>query len=130
MTLPVAFRSLTAIRRQGLDTCGVMNLLAVLPGGELSMCGIGSAHDDLVFGHLRQHHIVEVWQHSPGLARIREAIARWPTGLCRRCMVRSYCTWGNCRAEAYALLGSLSAPAPFCQAAFDAGLFPAVRLVP
>jgi SynChlorMet cassette radical SAM/SPASM protein ScmF len=130
MTLPVAFRSLKAVRRQGLDSCGVMNLLAVLAGGELSMCGIGAAHRDLVFGYVRQTPIEEVWTQSPGLLRIREEIARWPTGLCQRCMVRGYCTWGNCRAEAYAVLGSLSAPAPFCLTCFEAGLFPASRLLP
>jgi SynChlorMet cassette radical SAM/SPASM protein ScmF len=130
MTLPVAFRTLKTIRRQGLDSCGVMNLLAVLPGGELSMCGIGTAHEDLVFGHVCQTPIKEVWAQSPGLTHIREAIARWPTGLCLRCMMRSYCTWGYCRAEAYAILGSLSAPAPFCLASFEAGLFPAQRLLP
>jgi radical SAM protein with 4Fe4S-binding SPASM domain len=130
MTLPVVFRSLKAIRKQGLDSCEVMNLLAVLAGGELSMCGIGAAHKDLVFGHVGQAPIGEVWTQSPGLMRIREEIARWPTGLCQRCMMRGYCAWGHCRAEAYAILGSLSAPAPFCLASFEAGLFPAQRLLP
>jgi SynChlorMet cassette radical SAM/SPASM protein ScmF len=130
MTLPVAFRSLRAVRRQGLGSCGVLNLLGVLPDGELSMCGIGEVDPNLVFGHARQQPIQEVWERSPGLARIRQGIAAWPTGLCRRCMMRRYCTWGACRAEAYAILGSLAAPHPFCQASFEAGLFPEDRLLP
>jgi SynChlorMet cassette radical SAM/SPASM protein ScmF len=130
LALPAAFRSLKAIRRQGLDSCGVMNLLGVLSNGDLSICGIGEGHSDLIFGQARRTTIREVWETSPGLARIRYEIRQWPTGLCRRCMVRRYCIWGSCRAEAYALSGSLSAPAPFCQAAFEAGLFPAARLLP
>jgi radical SAM protein with 4Fe4S-binding SPASM domain len=107
-----------------------MNLLGVLPGGELSLCGIGEARPDLVFGQVRETPIKEVWEASPVLARVRREIAEWPTGLCRRCMMRSYCTWGFCRADAHVLSGSLSAPAQICQASFDAGLFPAGRLVP
>jgi SynChlorMet cassette radical SAM/SPASM protein ScmF len=129
MTLPVAFHSLKAIRRQGLHRCGVMNLLGVLPNGELSMCGLGDTHEDLVFGDARGMSIQEVWDTSPGLNRIRSEIREWPRGLCRRCLMRRYCIWGSCRAEAYALSGSLSAPAPLCQAAFEASLFPAGRLV-
>jgi SynChlorMet cassette radical SAM/SPASM protein ScmF len=127
MTLPVAFLSLKAIRRQGLDSCGVMNLLGVLPNGDLSICGIGEAYGGLIFGQARRTPIREVWETSPGLARIRAEIRRWPTGLCQRCLMRGHCVWGSCRAEAHALSGSLSAPAPFCQAAFEEGLFPAGR---
>jgi radical SAM protein with 4Fe4S-binding SPASM domain len=130
MTLPVAFHSLTAIRRQGLDRCGVMNLLGVMPNGELSICGIGEAHRNLVFGQARETPIKEAWETSSGLARIRDEIRKWPDGLCKRCMMHGHCVWGSCRAEAYALGGSLSAPAPFCQAAYEAGLFPAARLLP
>jgi SynChlorMet cassette radical SAM/SPASM protein ScmF len=130
MTLPVAFLSLRAIRRQGLDSCGVMNLLGVLPNGDLSICGVGEANGDLIFGQARCTPIREVWEESPGLARIRAEIQQWPTGLCQRCLMRSHCVWGSCRAEAHAVSGSLSAPAPFCQAAFEAGSFPATRLLP
>jgi SynChlorMet cassette radical SAM/SPASM protein ScmF len=130
MSVPVAFRSLTALRRQGLGGCGVLNLLGVLPNGELSICGIGETHTDLVFGHARKTPLKEVWEGSPVLDQVRKEIALWPTGVCQRCMVRRYCRWGYCRAEAYALLGSLSAPPSFCQTAHQAGCFPASRLLP
>jgi SynChlorMet cassette radical SAM/SPASM protein ScmF len=130
MSLPLVFQSLAAIRRQGMPRCGVMNLLGVLPGGELSLCGIGEAHPDLVFGHVRRESLRAVWEGSAVLARVRQEIGEWPAGLCRRCMVKRYCTWGYCRAEAHALSGSLSAPSPACQAAWEAGLFPAGRLLP
>jgi SynChlorMet cassette radical SAM/SPASM protein ScmF len=130
MSLPVAFLSLNAIRRQGFRSCGVMNLLGVLPHGELSLCGVGEAQPELVFGQVGETPIKEVWEGSPTLARLRREIAGWPTGLCRRCMMRSYCIWGYCRADAYVLSGSLAAPASICQASFEAGLFPASRLLP
>jgi SynChlorMet cassette radical SAM/SPASM protein ScmF len=130
MSLPLAFQSLATIRRYGLRSCAVMNLLGILPGGEMSICGIGEGYGDLVFGNVRQTPVKEAWETSLGLQRIRQEIAAWPSGLCRRCMVKRYCTWGYCRAEAYALVGALSAPFPFCQAAYDAGLFPGGRLLP
>jgi SynChlorMet cassette radical SAM/SPASM protein ScmF len=130
MSLPVAFLSLNAIRRQGFSSCGVMNLLGVLPNGELSLCGVGEARPELVFGHVRETSLKKVWEESPILARLRREIAGWPTGICQRCMMRSYCTWGYCRADAYVLSGSLSAAASVCQASFEAGIFPAGRLLP
>jgi SynChlorMet cassette radical SAM/SPASM protein ScmF len=130
MSVPLAFQSLATIRRYGLRSCAVMNLLGILPGGEMSICGIGEGYGDLVFANVRQTPVKEAWETSPGLQRIRQEIAAWPSGLCLRCMVKRYCIWGYCRAEGYALLGSLSAPFPFCQAAYDAGLFPSGRLLP
>jgi SynChlorMet cassette radical SAM/SPASM protein ScmF len=129
LALPAAFLGLDAIRRQGLNNCGVMDLLGVLPDGSLSICGIGEEDKHLVFGHVRQTGIETVWTGSPELEAIRREIRRWPTGICVRCLVRKYCIWGYCRAEAYARYGSLSAPAPFCQECYEAELFPASRLL-
>jgi SynChlorMet cassette radical SAM/SPASM protein ScmF len=129
MSLPVAFLSLDMIREQALGECGVMTLLGVLPDGGLSICGIGEGNKQLIFGHARQEGIKEVWTGSPQLQAIRQDISKWPTGVCMRCLVRGYCTWGHCRANAYAHFGSLSAPPAFCHEAYVAGLFPASRLL-
>jgi SynChlorMet cassette radical SAM/SPASM protein ScmF len=129
MTLPVAFLPLDLLRRQRFNECGVMNLLGVLPDGSLSICGVGEENKDLIFGSARESGIAEVWTSSPGLHAIRQEIRQWPTGICERCLVRSYCAWGYCRADAFAHTGSLSAPASFCQECYDAGLFPASRLL-
>jgi SynChlorMet cassette radical SAM/SPASM protein ScmF len=129
LDIPLAFRSLGALRRGRTSGCAVTNLLGVLPNGDVSICGVGEQHPDLIFGHARKLSIRQIWESSPALMSVREQIAAWPSGLCQSCLVRKYCPLGHCRAEAYAVLGSLAAPVPFCQVAFEAGLFPPERLL-
>jgi SynChlorMet cassette radical SAM/SPASM protein ScmF len=130
LDVPLAFRSLEAIRRGNVSGCAVTSLLGILPSGDVSICGVGEQHADLIFGHVRKSSIQEIWESSPALMKVREQIAAWPSGLCQRCLVKKYCPLGHCRAEAYAVAGSLAAPAPFCQTAFEAGFFPPKRLLP
>jgi SynChlorMet cassette radical SAM/SPASM protein ScmF len=129
ISVPIAFRSLNGFRQGNVSECGVLNILGILPAGDVSICGAGEMHQSLVFGNVRQEPLARIWRESSALARVREEISAWPTGLCQRCLVRHYCRFGYCRAGAYEEYASLSAPYPFCQEAYDRGAFPATRLL-
>ena len=124
--VPFAFYSMRKLLNDRLSRCAVTNLLGVLSGGELSLCGIGVAIPEFVYGDAETDDLREVWCHSPGLIRLREQIPAQLEGICSRCLHRDLCR-GCCVALNYHEAGRLNAPYHFCDRAEALGLFPASR---
>ncbi|CAK0760030.1 hypothetical protein CCP3SC1_310022 [Gammaproteobacteria bacterium] len=106
--------------------CGIDHVLGVLGNGHLAMCGIGTTVEDLVYGNLTSD-LPALWNHHPLLVRLRESVPAALEGVCGRCLFRRECK-AQCVANNYHDHGRLTAPHWFCQAAYDAGLFPLSRL--
>ncbi len=126
--LPVALRSIEDIKRRGIIECRIMNILGILANGDFSICGIGQTIDELRMGNLFQDSIVEIWQNHRILMDLRRSLPRRLKGICGDCLFRFQCL-GACRANAYALNKDLYAPYFLCQESYDAGRFPASRMV-
>lgn len=127
--IPIVFQSPDIIRKFASSYCSIQNILGVLSDGRLSICGIGEEIEELIFANVHGATVREVWEGNKTLIAIRRDVESEREGLCQRCMLKKYCMGGYCRAFAYARYGSFRAPYPFCQDSFDAGLFPAFRLL-
>ena len=124
--IPFAFRPIPRLLRRGLDRCGVLGILGMLPSGELSLCGIGESMPELVYGHIERDALRQVWCSSPGLVELRRKVPAELQGVCGVCMHREMCL-GSCLANNYHSSGSLNAAFSFCARADQQGLFPASR---
>lgn len=124
--LPVAFRSIREIMTRGVAECRIMNILGILANGDFSICGIGQTVAELRMGNMRRDAIEKVWRDNPILADLRNNLPGRLKGICGRCLFRFQCL-GACRANAYSMSRDLFAPYFFCQAAYEAGLFPNSR---
>jgi len=124
--IPFAFRPLPRLLKGDTGHCGVRGILGLLSGGELSLCGVGTTIPDLVYGHIAQDNLRDVWCESPGLALLREQIPFQLEGVCAGCLHRDLCL-GSCIANNYHAAGKLNAAYMFCDRAEAAGLFPASR---
>ncbi|MBN2547775.1 MAG: radical SAM protein [Anaerolineales bacterium] len=125
--IPYAFlpiRRLLAQKR----LCSVQNILGLLSGGELALCGIGVNEPDLVYGRVEQDDLVEVWTRNEKLTLLRELIPMQLEGICTQCIHRYICQ-GHCVASNYHLSGKLNAPYWFCDLADGMGLFPSSRKI-
>jgi radical SAM protein with 4Fe4S-binding SPASM domain len=125
-----AFHSLTSIcgGRVVGGRCGFKHLLGILADGRVSFCGMGYRAREYVFMQAGDASLEEVWNDDPQLQHVRRLLPERLEGVCANCVARSACQ-GGCRAEAYEIYGSLTAPSPACQQLYDAGLFPIQRLV-
>jgi radical SAM protein with 4Fe4S-binding SPASM domain len=103
-------------------------LLGILADGRVSFCGMGYRARDYVFMRADAPSLDEVWNDDPQLQEVRRLLPAGLQGVCANCVARSACQ-GGCRAEAYEIYGSLTAPSPACQQLYEAGLFPVQRLV-
>jgi SynChlorMet cassette radical SAM/SPASM protein ScmF len=124
--IPYAFRPIRALLRKDLGHCGILNILGVLSGGELSMCGVGVTVPDLIYGDLATDDLAEVWCNSPGLAEIRRLVPRGLGGACGRCLHRDFCM-GECVAQGFFEEGRLGGAFPFCAEMDRRGKFPETR---
>lgn len=124
--IPFAFYPIRKLLNDSLGRCTIRNILGVLAGGELSLCGIGVTVPVLIYGHIENDDLREVWCHSPGLIRLREQIPVQLEGICGRCLHRDICL-GTCVAYNFHAAGRLNAPYQFCDRADALGLFPASR---
>ena len=52
LDLPPAFLSLEEIRRRGVSHCRILNILGILAGGDISLCGIGQTESGLCMGNM------------------------------------------------------------------------------
>lgn len=127
--IPPAFHPIRRLLDETLSRCAILNILGVLAGGELSLCGIGVNVPELVYGHLAHDSLAEVWAAAPGLQELRRLVPGQFEGICGRCIHSDYCL-GACVAENYNARGRLNAAHHFCQAAEALGLFPPGRLRP
>jgi radical SAM protein with 4Fe4S-binding SPASM domain len=96
-----------------LATCSAAkSSCSIRPDGEVIPCNYLW---DMTCGNVRVGPFREIWRHSAGLARFR-ALSRLTVDDipgCRGCKFSSVCDAG-CRANAYAVCGSFTAPDPFC----------------
>jgi SynChlorMet cassette radical SAM/SPASM protein ScmF len=125
-----AFYRLSSIVRHytGCPGCGFRNILGILADGQISLCGIGYSVPGYTFGNIRDVALEAVWRDHPALQELRRGIPERLEGVCSNCMMLRICE-GGCRAHAYMRFGSMTAPSPNCQALYDAGSFPASRLI-
>ncbi len=126
--LPVALRSIEDIKRRGINECRIMNILGILANGDVSICGIGQAFDQLRMGNIYQDSIRDIWLNNPILNDIRDSLPGELKGICGQCIFKFQCL-GSCRANAYALDKDLYAPYFLCQESYRSGLFPSSRYV-
>lgn len=128
--VPPAFKSLPEIRENSLGTCGILNILGILHDGTAGLCGIGEHVADMNFGSLLEPGALRrVWVENAVLGSIRENLPENLGGICGQCMFKHYCL-GKCVAHTYTSEGSLFEGFPFCQQAYEQGLFPETRIVP
>lgn len=124
--VPPAFRPLSELRKMGL--CRILGLLGLMANGDISCCGIGMRHQELVMGNILENDLETIWHEHPLLVRIRRGIPADLEGICSECVMKNICL-GVCRIEAYVGTGSLLAPYWFCDEAAREGFFPAKRMV-
>ncbi len=124
--VPYAFFSLRKLVNDHLGRCTVQNILGMLAGGELSLCGIGTTVPELLYGHIEKDNLKDVWTNSIGLQNLRALIPSQLEGVCGQCIHRDFCQ-GECVANNFHTFGRLNAPFYFCDQAESLGLFPEAR---
>lgn len=124
--IPFAFFSIRKLTYGHLGRCQVLNILGILSGGEISFCGIGVNEPELLFGHMEDDNLRDLWCESPLLARLREQIPAQLEGICSNCLLRDICM-GTCVAHNFYLTRKLNAPYYFCRQAEILSLFPGSR---
>jgi SynChlorMet cassette radical SAM/SPASM protein ScmF len=124
--IPFAFYSIRKLLDDNLATCAVRNILGLLAGGELSLCGIGVTVPELIYGYIASDSLRDVWCNSPGLVQLREQVPAKLEGTCAQCIHRDLCL-GACVANNFHVTGRLNAPNQFCHIAGELGLFPESR---
>ncbi len=125
--VPYAFMSIRRIQANIGVRCKVLNILAILPEGELSLCGIGTTFHELIYGHISLENLRSVWLYSPGLRELRDKIPSRIEGICKECLFREYCM-GQCIANNFRNGRKINAPFFFCQQAHEIGKFPRSRV--
>jgi len=124
--IPMAFYSIGRLMRDSSCRCSLLNILGILATGEISLCGVGVTTPELIFGHLAQDDLAEVWNRNPILALMRRQIPAELEGVCSRCLHRDICL-GNCIANNFYLTRKLNAPYTYCEQAREQGFFPLAR---
>jgi SynChlorMet cassette radical SAM/SPASM protein ScmF len=126
--IPFAFRPVKALLKGNLGRCGILNILGVLSGGEISLCGVGVNVPELIFGHLDVDDLSNVWCYAPGLSELRRLVPKHLRGICGRCVHRDFCM-AECVAQVFFEEGRYNGPHPFCSALEEQGAFPPSRLL-
>jgi SynChlorMet cassette radical SAM/SPASM protein ScmF len=127
---PMVFQPLGKIfgnNGDGCGLCGIKGVLGVLADGSYALCGIGETVSDLVFGHAATDPLVNIWNHTPVLAALREGLPKRLEGICSDCLMKELCL-GTCVALNYYSSKNLFAPHWYCQEAHNKGLFPETRM--
>ena len=127
---PLAFRRLSRIfgtNNSGCGVCGVLGILGVLADGSYALCGIGETVKELVFGHIVQDSLSDVWNGTPILKELREGLPNRLEGICGDCLMKHRCL-GSFIAQNYYRGKDLWQPFWYCAAAYNEGFFPETRL--
>ena len=124
--IPFAFYPIRKLINDSLSRCTVRNILSMLSGGEISLCGMGVAVPDLIYGHIERDSLPYIWCNSAGLVQLREKIPEKLEGICGKCLHRDLCL-GSCVASNFHLSRKLNAENWFCHAADLLGRFPDSR---
>ena len=110
----------------GGGRCNVCNILGILGGGEMALCGIGRNIPELCFGQLGRDSLREVWINNSTLCKLRLDLNGDYPGLCGDC-IHSHRCQTECVAINYALYGELVHPYYLCEEALALGMFPDTR---
>ena len=124
--IPFAFYPIHKLLEDSLQRCQVQTILGMLSSGDLSLCGIGVTVPELIYGHMANDSLREIWCESPILVRMREQIPSQLNGICGQCIHQDLCQ-GVCVAHNFHRTGKLNAANPFCKISDSLGLFPATR---
>jgi radical SAM protein with 4Fe4S-binding SPASM domain len=124
--IPFAFFSLSKLLKNSLNRCSVQNILGMLSGGELALCGIGMTVPELIYGNIEINNLRDVWCFNPGLIHLREQVPYQFEGVCGQCIHRDICQ-GSCIANSFHSTRKLNASYYFCDEADALGLFPSSR---
>lgn len=124
LSLPPAF--LPYEKMLNFKACGWgSNVLGILPNGDLTMCYGKYTKDILAGGNIRNVDAHEI-QHQPYFKQLH-MIREQPRGICGNCIFYSLCQ-GMCKLSSYTHYKDLNAPYPFCQQAYNLGLFPSYAI--
>jgi SynChlorMet cassette radical SAM/SPASM protein ScmF len=124
--IPHAFHSIKRMLSGKMGRCTVLNILGIIANGTLSLCGIGTSVPELVYGHMKNNDLAEVWKNSPGIVKLRQMVPQHLEGICSECLHRDACL-GACVANNYFRTGKLNNSYYFCEQAKSLGLFPLSR---
>jgi radical SAM protein with 4Fe4S-binding SPASM domain len=127
---PPAFRPLGSLLGTGDGCwggrCGILSVLGVLWDGHYALCGMGNSVPGLVFGHARNLSTASVWEETPVLRELRAGLPDRLEGVCRDCLLKRLCQ-GHCMAMNLRAGKNVWEPFWYCEAARNAGRFPAAR---
>ena len=126
---PVVFRPFSKIFSDVHGKCGIFGIIGVLGSGKYALCGIGETVPELVFGHVDENSLKDVWNNNRVLYDIRQGLPKELNGICGDCLLKNQCL-GSCIAMNYYRHHDLFAPFWFCEEALKAGLFPETRIKP
>lgn len=125
-SIPAALLPLN--RLSSLGYCPVRNLMGVLPDGTFSLCGVAFSRKEMAWGRFPGTSVREAWTNSPIYKSIRYSVPDRIEGVCGLCIHKKSCK-GRCIADNMETGGTITSPDILCQRAFEAGLFPATRLI-
>lgn len=119
-TLPPAFQP----EGSEITTCGWgKSFAAILANGDVAICHGLYDEEAARAGNVRSSSLSDIWSESALFLDSRKWDQEQMLGICRNCRVFQHCR-GLCRASAVAHFGDLKAPYPFCQHAYELGVFP------
>lgn len=128
---PPAFRPLSKLFEHETDSCGscgIKNIISVLPDGSYAICGIGKSIAELRLGRADKDPLAEIWENSPTLIDIRNSLPDKLRGVCQQCLLKYLCL-GKCAVQTYPRDSGVWKSFWYCQEAYDKGLFPVTRLL-
>ena len=126
--LPPALKGIKELVRHSIGTCSLFNICGILANGDVSLCGIGKRKQQLVVGNVQRESITRLWEEGWLFRKVREAVPHRLQGVCGRCLFKYQCL-GFCRADGVEDELSLLMPYSLCDQAYEAGLFPASRML-
>ncbi|MBN2398993.1 MAG: radical SAM protein [Candidatus Aminicenantes bacterium] len=124
--IPIAFKPIRNLLKNDIGRCSVLNILSIISDGSISICGIGVTIPELLFGHITDDNLRDIWLTSPKLINLREEIPEKLEGICGLCIHRDTCL-GSCVANNFHTSKKFSSAFYFCEQADKSGIFPSSR---
>lgn len=103
-------------RKKKLCTCNYLNMLSILPNGNIGLCGEAKDIEEFCFGNIYQDSLINIWNSSKKLSQLRKNIENIE-GVCGKCSYKSICI-GGCRIAAYLYEKKLNSPNPIADIYF------------
>ncbi len=124
--IPYAFSPIRKLLSSSIGRCAHFNVIGLLSGGELALCGIGTTVPELIYGHIETNDLAKIWCENQKMIRLRKQIPAQLEGICALCLHRDICL-GACIANNFHETGRLNSDYYFCRQAHKLGLFPISR---